>query len=134
MPSPRPSTLAFATAVVACELEQGSGSLDAEAFIGKLRLGLGKLIGTTGFDSILTRALRLAKKDEPSLAKATVIAGGLIEGLPIDPGDAPRSLIALLAHIHELLITFIGDDLARRVLQGIWPNVGSSVESKEREP
>ena len=123
MAKPRPSAIAIASAVVACEVRSGdSGGLE-RVVMAKLSDGLGKLVGASGFDVVLARAVILAQKDNPALANVSAAPGGVLSGFSTKPGDVDRDLIAVLSHLFELLIRFIGEALARRVVREIWPDV-----------
>jgi hypothetical protein len=123
MTRPRPSAIALAKDVVVAEARVGqSGSMET-AILTKLHATLGKLIGTHGFDVVLARALTLAQREEPSLRNAVVEPGGTLTGMDAAPADRERGLIAILSHLVELLMRFIGEDLAGRVVRDTWPNV-----------
>ena len=121
MTRPRAPAIALAKEVV---LAESRGGQDVEVIIlTKLQTTLGKLIGTHGFDAVLARALTLAKREEASLVNAVVEPGGALTGLADSPPDRERGLIVILSHLVELLMRFIGEDLAGRVVRDTWPNV-----------
>lgn len=107
------------------------GSADAEASVAvrvieDLREHLIKLTGVHGFHSLLSRALTLAKTEVPSLSTVHVSAEGSLEGFDgIDhnpkAGAAGQAGIILVAHLLELLVTFIGAPLMLRLLGDKWP-------------
>ncbi len=90
----------------------------------RLRGRLVDLIGTTGYTTLVARAVRLAQADVPALDGVTVDdretgAEGDLQGVRAfarasgdDPGATEAGLNAILAHIIGLLITFIGEDLS----------------------
>jgi hypothetical protein len=120
---PRPLAIALAKEVVAAET-RGSESRGVEVIIlTKLHATLGKLIGTHGFDVVLARALTLAQREEPSLRNAVVEPGGTLKGMASAPADCECGLIAVLSQLVELLMRFVGEDLAGRVVRDTWPNV-----------
>ena len=123
MTRPRPSALALAKDVVVAE-SRGDESRGIElTIVRKLHATLGTLIGTHGFDVVLARALTLAKREEPSLGNVVAEPGGALKGLVTARADRDRGLVALLSHLIELLMRFIGEDLAGRVVRDTWPNV-----------
>ncbi len=93
----------------------------------KLRHPLSSLAGKAGFDALLSRALTLAKAEFPQLAPTRVGADGCVEGLtqvqpPLGTREAAQAEIALIAHMMALLCTFLGEALALRLIQNVWPD------------
>lgn len=96
--------------------------------IEKLRGYLSMLMGRTGCQALLSRALVLAIADVPWLSTLRVDQDGGMEGL-----TASRSAIgaaafrdgenAILAHVLALLLAFIGPALALRLLKQLWPGL-----------
>src|ERR1700722_17346118 len=82
----------------------------------KLRRPLTTLAGAAGFHSLLLRALTIAKREAPSLGALQVNAAGSLED--VDPNlynqDAEGGTL-LVAHLIELLFTFIGEILTLRL-------------------
>jgi hypothetical protein len=112
---PEPAALAEATARAAA----------------RLRGRLAGLIGLTGYTILVARALRLAQADVPALEGITVDAGaeGVLQGIHEfaltsgEPEVAAAGLIAILGHVIGLLMTFIGEDLAVRLVREAWPDL-----------
>jgi hypothetical protein len=99
----------------------------AVQIIGKVRLRLIKLAGIEGFRSLLMRALALARAQAPALQKLQVGADGSLQGPPeIEPhpssGTTGQNGIILVAHLLELLVTFIGETLTLQLVRDIWPD------------
>jgi hypothetical protein len=121
--------------------------LDYEAFAGetsepaesatlrvyeKLRQELGGFAGVTGFQSLASRALALAKTDAPSLSAVRVSADGAIQGLgeiehkfdidKIRAGEFPAGEggIILIARLLGLLHLLLGEALTLRLLRATW--------------
>jgi hypothetical protein len=97
----------------------------------QLRRSLSTLVGTTGFRSLLMRALTLAKREAQVLDRVHVKEDGSLEGLNNKETEAG---IVLIAHLVGLLETFIGEPLTLRLLNDIWPNlsgVDTNSEGKE---
>jgi hypothetical protein len=95
--------------------------------IEELRLRLIKLAGVVGFRALLSRALTLAKAEVPSLNMVHVSVDGSLEGFDgieqsQEPGAAVQAAIVLLAHLLELLVTFIGQPLTLRLIRDKWPD------------
>ncbi len=99
----------------------------AARVIEELRLRLIKLAGVEGFRSLLSRALTLAKLEVPSLNMVQVLADGSVEGFDGIEGSeatgaATQAGIVLVAHLLELLVTFIGAPLTLSLVRDTWPD------------
>ena len=116
----------------------------AERADARLRARLASLIGQTGYTALLARAVHLAQAEAPALERVSVDAlatgaeGGLhgvrefARGVG-DAGAAEAGLSAILAHVIGLLVTFIGEDLALRLIREAWPELpDGQAESEER--
>jgi hypothetical protein len=94
------------------------------------------LAGTEGIRSLLTRALVIAKAEAPSLTGVRIDENGCV-----DTGAAALDALqsrsgeeggeVLVTTVLALLITFIGELLTLRFLQGVWPDL--PIESFEPE-
>jgi hypothetical protein len=105
----------------------------------KLRRPLITLAGVAGFRSLLSRALTLAKAQAPSLSVVQVAADGSLKGLDelasqADKEQARNEGAILIAQLIGLLLTFIGEGLTLRMVQGVWPQAteGDRISEKER--
>ncbi len=111
----------------------------------RLRGRLADLIGTTGYTTLVARAVRLAQAEVPALSRITIDAGetgaeGSLRGVRDlaqasggDPGATEAGLRAILAHVIGLLSTFIGEDLALRLIREAWPELAHGpVDAEER--
>ena len=98
----------------------------AEQVIQDFRLRLIRLTGVDGFKALLSRALTLAKAEGSSLNMVTVRADGSVLGFDeIEQGQAgaaEEAGIVLVAHLLELLVTFIGESLTLRLVRDTWPD------------
>ena len=83
----------------------------------KLGVPLARLAGIDGFRSLLSRAAAMAKSDLPAPPAVRVGADGALEGLD---GNGEAGL-AVVAHLLGLLVTFIGEPLALRLVRDTWP-------------
>jgi hypothetical protein len=95
--------------------------------IEELRMHLIRLTGVDGFRSLLSRALTLAKAEVPSLNMVHIAADGSVAGFDgIEQsqvtGAAGQAGMVLVAHLLELLVTFIGAPLTLRLLRDTWPD------------
>jgi hypothetical protein len=106
----------------------------AERADARLRGRLASLIGQTGYTTLVARAVHLAQAEVPALERVSVdaLATGAEGGLrgvrefaraSSDAGAAEAGLSAILAHVIGLLVTFIGEDLALRLIRDAWPEL-----------
>lgn len=107
----------------------------AERVETRLRGRLAELVGLIGYAALIARALRLAQAEIPTLAHVTInMREGGLNGIrdfvevarasSDDPRTAEAGLTAILAHVIGLLSTFIGEDLALRLVREGWPELG----------
>ena len=94
----------------------------------KLHDHLAPIIGSDGFDALLTRALALARREYPALKGIHARPGGVLEkdgesSQGASHRDAEEGLALIIANVHWLLVTFIGEALASRLVGEIWPAV-----------
>ena len=90
----------------------------------KLRRPLSTLAGSSGFRSLLTRALTLAKAQVPGLSAVQIKPDGSLEGLS-DLGNqdqAAEAGVILIAQLLGLLVTFIGESLMLSLVLDAWPD------------
>ena len=89
----------------------------------KFRVPIAKLAGTAGFRSLLSRALAMAKVEDPSLEAVLVRPDGSLDGL--GGGGRARGAEAeavVVAQLLGLLVTFIGEPLTLRLVREAWPD------------
>jgi hypothetical protein len=101
----------FAAAVRACETLRGP---------------LTRFVGVTGFGSLLSRALAMARADIPCLDAVRVRPDGSLEGWEgVGPRrDSDRDAGAVVvAQLLGLLVTFIGEPLTLRLVRDAWPDL-----------
>ena len=116
--------------------------LQADARLGQL---LATLIGVLGYTTLLTRAVYLAQADVPALAGITVgpdTEGHLrgVHAFAAAAGSPPEGLRAvetgltiILAQVVGLLIIFIGEDLALRLVREAWPEINDDHATREAD-
>jgi hypothetical protein len=93
---------------------------EVEEVLGRLRERLVRLVGERGFGAMLERALKLAQEEIPALGRAQVTPDGRLAGLAEalagrSHDEAVEAPACLLAHLLELLASFIGADLTLRL-------------------
>lgn len=96
--------------------------------IDKLRPHFSMLMGRSGFQALLARALVLATAEAPWLSSVKVVADGELEGLTVaqaavDAADFSEGEVGLLAQLLGLLVAFIGPALTLRLITQIWPQL-----------
>jgi hypothetical protein len=118
------------------ELARGNTANDfdvAHRLMERLNAALVKLVGPSGFDVLLDRALVLARRAHPVLKGVTTASGGALAG-PADTSlsavELQEGAIAILAQFIELLAQLIGEDLAMRLVRDVWP--AAAAESEEQ--
>src|SRR6204780_3498451 len=125
-----PQTRDLAQRLLAYENAEGKTSEPTEfaAFrvCERLRQPVITLAGVTGFRSLLSRALALARAEAPSLSAVQVAADGSLLGLDelrpqVDADQARDRGAILIAQLIGLLLTFIGEGLTLRLIQDVWP-------------
>jgi hypothetical protein len=126
-----PATVELARRLLAFEASLGTPS-DAHAdqvvrVCHKLRAPLSKLAGPASYCSLLSRALALAKAEAPLLGGMRVREDGSLERFEEaehqpHAADGEQGQVALVAHLLELLVTFIGEPLALLLVRDAWPD------------
>lgn len=96
----------------------------AERVLRRLAPGVATLVTSTGYRTLLARALRLAQAEFPILGALRIpTSGEYLKGGPAPrSGATDDSLVALIANLIALLTTFIGDDLTDNIIRGVWPD------------
>ena len=113
----------------------------------KLSDGLSEFAGAAGFESIASRALALARTEDPSLNAVRVSSDGKLHGLGQGPGEfehpididkdragesrAGEGEILLIARILGLLLLFLGDAIVLSLLRVTWP--GAAFDDRNSE-
>jgi hypothetical protein len=94
----------------------------------KLRPYLATLMGNTGFDALLSRALAVANADDARLRPVHVKEDGSLGGFdgpegPMDPETMAEASVVLVSHLLGLLVAFIGESLTVRMVRELWPKL-----------
>jgi hypothetical protein len=120
--------------VVAAELValERSSAEPAEAprrMVAKVRAGLGRVVGTAGSEVLILRALVLARRAEPVLAKVSVEPAGGVSGFDgHDRTSVERGAAAWLSEVLDVVAALIGEDLTMRIARSVWPEVKETPE------
>ena len=104
----------------------------------KLRQPLSTLAGVSGFRSLLSRALALARGEVPWLRAVHIGADGALEGLDelraqLSPAEIAEGEAVLIAQLIGLLVTFIGESLTVHLMHDVWPEISTRDLSSETE-
>ena len=133
MIEPRTSVLQLATELVEAELASRAGAWHVTV---RLHVSLARLVGANGFDVLLARALVLAKRSHPVLARFVVRPGGKVDGAAdpaADQAAVERAAVAVVANFVELLVVLIGEDLTMRLLRKVPHHASASGLSSSKE-
>jgi hypothetical protein len=117
----------------------------------KLRSSLSQFLGPVGYQSLLSRALALAKAQDPSLAGLRIAEDGSLRGFDAlssrpdlgsagskstgaaDEADRGPAAGLLVTHLLGLLATFIGEPLTLQLVKRAWPHVSDAPPSPSPE-
>jgi hypothetical protein len=108
----------------------------------KLRTRLSELAGTAGFQSLASRALTLAKSEDPSLGSVRVAVDGKLEGmsavespLNAEKDEIQEGGVVLFSRLFGLLLIFLGEALTMNLIRDVWPDAalgdGNSENGRE---
>jgi hypothetical protein len=99
------------------------------------------LLGGSGVNALLGRAVTLAAREFPFLMSASTMPDCRMDGLRQaveghEPAEVADALVAILANFLWLLVMFIGESLSLRKVKEAWPDVpltppGSSSEKAQ---
>lgn len=94
----------------------------------RLRPHLATLMGKSGFNAVLSRALAVVSGEVPWLLALRVNADGALEGwdkleAQVEPKILANGGVLLVAKLLGLLVAFIGENLTLRLVRDIWPNL-----------
>ena len=85
-------------------------------------------MGSTGFRTLLSRALALGSAEVPWLRAVRVAEDGALEtlvdlGRQVDPDEMAEGSAVLVAQLLGLLVVFIGENLTVRMACEVWPKL-----------
>jgi hypothetical protein len=122
MDEPSPSLRELARRLLAESRVAGnSRAQDAALVSERLRASLTQFAGAYGFAALRRRALALASSEVPALRSVSVSADGHLMGLEQLGSHAVQvredAAVAITAHLLSLLVTFVGEPLALRLVR-----------------
>lgn len=102
----------------------------------RLRPHLATLMGSTGFDALLSRALALGRSEADWLY-AVALTGdtlGVSEkvGEKVGPDVMADGGIVLVAQLLGLLVAFVGERLTLKIVREVWPNLLNHIDSGDQ--
>ena len=105
----------------------------------KLRDLFASLAGKAGFEALLSRVLKLGKKELPRLEPLRPKRDGCFEGLadihpPLTEQELVEAEIVLVSYVVELLSTFLGEALLLRLIHDVWPDAAFKDIDPVKEP
>ena len=117
------------TAEAARQRSTGAPVHAAVRVCARLQVSLIRFAGLDGFTSLLRRALVLARLEVPALQTVKLNPDGSLEGLDDLAADATENAfeagVAIVANLLELLVTFVGEPIAIRLVREVWPEASS---------
>ena len=110
--------------------EADAGEAGAEGAAAAFRVGkkfrnaLAPILGSSGFRTLLMRALTLARSEAPELMAVHVRADGSLEGSikpGLQSGQVAEAEVILIGRLVGLLVDFIGEELVMSLMFETWP-------------
>jgi hypothetical protein len=104
----------------------------------KLQRPIQAMAGAVGSQTLLLRALVLAKAEFPRLAGASIDRKGTLQGLakidpPLTQEEADEAEILLIGNTVALLCIFLGEAMALRLIQDQWPGASFAADEPAKE-
>lgn len=125
-PSTSVRELARRLLLVEAAITTATDEHEAERVCEKLRISLTRFAGANGFTALMRRSLALSRAEVPALETVKLKADGCMEGfrdLTVATGDGNEAGAALTAHFLWLLVTFVGEPVALRLVRDAWPDL-----------
>jgi hypothetical protein len=104
----------------------------------KLKDELVDLLGLGGISALLRRALHLAQREQPLLAEVALSGEpaecfiGLAESLAASTDESAAAAAGtVLAHMLDLLVMLLGEELGMKPIRKLWPHATSAREIDE---
>jgi hypothetical protein len=120
-----PPLRSLATRLLALETDVASNTPPAFRVCDRLGVLLRKLAGAAGFQSLLSRALVLARNETPWLETVKIQPDGRLEAMGNNHSkeELLQGEVALVAQLLGLLHTFIGEPLTMQLVKEAWPAI-----------
>jgi hypothetical protein len=115
---------------IGAEANASDQSAAAERVCQKLSQRLSRLFSPAGSQAILSRALHLARAEfaffegvHAGTSPEACLVGLSEHARDLEADDAGKGLVAVLGHLLDLLVGFIGEDLTFRLVREVWPDL-----------
>jgi hypothetical protein len=131
----------LAKRLVAAEAKVASRSTETKrpaAFLvcDRLRPHLATLMGSTGFNAFLSRALALGRSEADWLYAVALTGDGLglseKAGEKVGPEVMTEGGVVLVAQLLGLLVAFVGERLTLRIVREVWPKGLNHIDSGDQ--
>lgn len=124
MEKPSQSIRELAIQIIEAEARAGGTSTPAALVCEKLRVTLTRFAGAASFSALMRRSIALSHEEIPALKDVKVGPDGCVEGLDsITAGSGAGSASVVTAHLLWLLVTFMGESIAMRLVHDAWPDL-----------
>jgi hypothetical protein len=136
MDSPPPAIKELARRLIALETPRdGCAEMSSEAarVCERLRIPFAKLAGQAGYRSLISRALAIARAEVPGLDSVAISPDGSLTGLAEIEKSDPGSGAAIVVHLLNLLVTFIGEPVTLGLMRDGWPNADLEITPSNAE-
>lgn len=133
MEKPSQTIRELASRLIAAEASAGTGrDFHVAALVcSKLQLSLTRFAGADAFSALMRRSLALSRAEIPALKDVKVGPEGCVEGLDLVTADGGiESGTTITANFLWLLVTFVGEPGAMRLVKDVWPDLQLSELSK----
>ena len=133
MEKPSQTIRELASRLIAAEASAGTGpDFHVAALVcSKLQLSLTRFAGADAFSALMRRSLALSRAEIPALKDVKVGPQGCVEGLDLVTADGGvESGTTITANFLWLLVTFVGEPGAMRLVKDVWPDLQLSELSK----
>ncbi|HUE84706.1 MAG TPA: hypothetical protein VMO26_01390 [Vicinamibacterales bacterium] len=140
MAHPSPALVDLARRIV--EQEAGGSPDPASSAAGvdtaclRLTDHLVDVLGAVGVSALRRRALHLAQREQPLLARVAVSGdsdacySGLAESLAASTREeATAAAVTVLTHLLDLLVVLLGEELGMKPVRKLWPRATSAREN-----
>lgn len=118
--------------------EAGDDTPASAHVLERLDAVLARIAGQAGSRSLMERALALAQSDAPTLNALRIGPGPFQDSewkiMQSGPFDAKSDQVILVAHVLELLRTFIGERLTLQLVKEAWPDLDPSSGAEPLAP
>jgi len=95
--------------------------------IADMRPNLVSLMGTGGFDALISHALTSARIEKPWLSEIRSKRDGTFDGLEsahskLNAAEFHEGYVVLVTHVLQLLVQFLGPGVTREIVRKTWPH------------